>query len=219
MIVLIGGEKGGTGKSTVAVNLAAIAAGKGRDVLLVDTDTQPNASMWAAIRDQEGIQPRVASIQKSGKGMARQILDLAERYQDIIIDAGGRDSMELRYALGVAQKAYIPIRPGQFDTWTLSTMDSLIEQSQSFNPDLKAFLLISCASPNMLIQEAEDTRRFIEDQAFEHLGLARSVIRERIVYRKAIRDGLSAAEYTDAKANRDEKAVDELLALFGEIYE
>lgn len=219
MIVVIGGEKGGTGKSTIAVNLAAIAAGRGRDVLLIDTDTQPSSSMWAAIRDQDNVEPRVASIQKSGKGIAKQILDLADRYQEIIIDAGGRDSMELRYALGVAHKAYIPVRPGQFDTWTLSKMNHLVEESQAFNPSLEAYLLISCASPNMLIQEAEDARRYIEEGEFEHLGLAKSVLRERIVYRKAIRDGLSVAEYADPKTGKkDERAIEEIMGFYGEIY-
>ena len=46
MIVLIGGEKGGTGKTTIATNLAALRAMAGRDVLLVDTDPQGSASYW-----------------------------------------------------------------------------------------------------------------------------------------------------------------------------
>lgn len=219
MIVVIGGEKGGTGKSTIAVNLAAIAAGLGKDVLLIDTDTQPSSSMWAAIRDQDNIEPRVASIQKSGKGLAKQVLDLAGRYQEIIIDAGGRDSMELRYALGVAHKACIPVRPGQFDTWTLAKMNHLVEEGQAFNPSLEASLLISCASPNLLIQEAEDARRYIEEEGFAHLSLTNTIIRERIAYRKAIRDGLAVAEYADPKTGKkDEKAIEEIMSLYGEIY-
>lgn len=219
MIVLVGGEKGGTGKSTIAVNLAAMLAGRGRDVLLIDTDTQPSSSMWAAIRDQDGIQPRVPSIQKKGKGMAAQILDLANRYDEIIIDAGGRDSMELRYSLGVAHKAFIPVRPGQFDSWTLQSVDKLVEEAQAFNPDLEAYLLISCASSNMLIQEAQETKQFVTDEGFEFLRLAEAVVRERIAYRKAIRDGLSVGEWVNPKTGRqDEKAIEEISNLYGEIY-
>ena len=53
-IILIGGEKGGTGKTTLAVNLAALRASQGRDVLLIDTDIQASASYWAQSRDEAG---------------------------------------------------------------------------------------------------------------------------------------------------------------------
>ncbi len=52
MIVLVGGEKGGTGKTTLAINLAALRAIRGRDVLLVDTDPQGSASGWVLTRDE-----------------------------------------------------------------------------------------------------------------------------------------------------------------------
>ena len=69
MVILIGGEKGGTGKTTIATNLAALRALAGHDVLLVDTDSQGSASYWASSRDEAGIKPRVACIQKFGKGL------------------------------------------------------------------------------------------------------------------------------------------------------
>ena len=78
MIVLIGGEKGGTGKTTIATNLAALRALAGRDVLLVDTDPQGSASYWASSRDEDGIKPRVACIQKFGKGLQGEVQDLRE---------------------------------------------------------------------------------------------------------------------------------------------
>ena len=52
MIILIGGEKGGTGKTTLSTNIAAKLALEGEDVLLVDTDKQGSASAWAATRDE-----------------------------------------------------------------------------------------------------------------------------------------------------------------------
>ncbi len=113
MIILIGGEKGGTGKTTIATNLAAKRAMENRDVLLIDTDAQGSANYWAQSRDDSEAKPhRVACIQKFGKGLQAEVQDLAKRYQDIIIDAGGRDSVELRAGLVVSNKAYIPIQPG-----------------------------------------------------------------------------------------------------------
>ena len=137
MIVLVGGEKGGTGKTTLATNLSAVRAWEGRDVLLVDTDVQGSASFWAASRDERGGKvPRVACIQKFGKGLQTELTDLAGRYDDVIVDAGGRDSVELRAGLVVAEKAFVPIQASQFDIWTLERMDKLVAQGQGFNPSL-----------------------------------------------------------------------------------
>ena len=102
MLILIGGEKGGAGKTTLATNMAAMRALAGRDVLLIDTDPQGSANSWSQSRDDESITPRVACVQKFGKGLPAEVKDLSKRYQDIIIDAGGRDSVELRSALVVA---------------------------------------------------------------------------------------------------------------------
>ena len=67
---------------------------------------------------------------------------LATRYQDIIIDAGGRDSVELRAAMVVAHKAFVPIQASQFDIWTLGRMNDLVVTAQGFNPDLRAWVVI-----------------------------------------------------------------------------
>lgn len=212
MILLIGGEKGGTGKTTLAVNLAALRAMAGRDVLLVDTDIQASASYWALNRDEGKTQPRVACIQKFGKGLQTEVNDLATRYQDVIIDAGGRDSVELRSALVVADRAFIPIQPSQFDIWTLGRMDDLVNTVQGFNPTLEASVIISRASTNPSVSEVTEARSLLAD--FSHLQLAQTVIRDRIAYRKAARHGLGVVELKPM----DAKAAEELRALYQEVF-
>jgi chromosome partitioning protein len=212
MIILIGGEKGGTGKTTLATNLAALRALAGRDVLLVDTDPQGSASYWAQCRDEENIKPRVACIQKFGKGLQNEAQDLAHRYEDIIIDAGGRDSVELRVALVVAERAYVPIQASQFDIWTLGRMDDLVNTAQGFNPDLMTWVVISRASTNPAVTEVSEARGILSD--FEHLSLTKSIIRDRIAYRKAARDGLCTSEMKP----EDQKASQEINALYMEIF-
>jgi chromosome partitioning protein len=211
MIVLIGGEKGGTGKTTLAINLAAKRALAGRDVLLVDTDQQGSASYWAQSRDEAGVK-RVACVQKFGKGLQAEVLDLARRYEDIVIDAGGRDSVELRASLVVANKTYIPIQPSQFDIWTLDRMDALVDSAQGFNPELSAWVIISRVSPNPSVQEFQDAREILAD--FAHIKLSKTMIRDRIAYRKAARDGLSVDELKP----REPKASEEIEALYQEVF-
>jgi len=212
MIVLIGGEKGGTGKTTLATNLAAMRALAGRDILLIDTDQQGSANYWAQSRDEAQISPRVACVQKFGKGLPIEVKDLAKRYQDIIIDAGGRDSVELRSAMVVAHKVYIPIQPSQFDIWTLNQMDQLVETAKGFNPGLLAKVIISRSSTNPSVHESDDTVEILND--FSNLNLARTGIKDRIAYRKAASSGLGVSELKP----KDPKAVEEMEALYNEVF-
>lgn len=212
MIILIGGEKGGTGKTTIATNMAAMRALSGRDVLLIDTDPQGSANYWAQSRDEENITPRVACVQKFGKGLPKEVQDLSSRYQDIIIDAGGRDSVELRSALVVTQRLFVPIQPSQFDIWTLNQMEELVETAKAFNPDLIAKVIISRASTNPSVHESDDTAKLLND--FDNLDLSGAIVRDRIAYRKAAKDGLAITELKP----KDQKAVTEMEILYKEVF-
>jgi chromosome partitioning protein len=78
------------------------------------------------MRDGAGITPRITSLQKFGKGLSRELEDLAQRYQDIIVDAGGHDLVELRATTKQAEILVLPIQASQFDLWTLKALDELI---------------------------------------------------------------------------------------------
>ncbi|EIC27841.1 AAA family ATPase [Methylomicrobium album] len=213
MIVLIGGEKGGTGKTTLATNLAAMRALAGRDVLLIDTDPQGSANYWAQSRDEEKITPRVACVQKFGKGIPAEVKDLATRYDDIIIDAGGRDSVELRSSMVIAEKVYIPIQPSQFDIWTLGQMDELVETARGFNPGLQARVIISRSSTNPSVRESDQAGQLLVAD-FPNLDLADVTIRDRIAYRKAAKDGMAVSELSP----KDPKAAEEMETFYKEVY-
>lgn len=212
-ILLIGGEKGGTGKTTLATNLAASRAAAGRDVMLVDTDAQGSAAFWAAVRgERDDSPPRVSCVRLHGRGVADQIRDLASRYDDLIVDAGGRDSVELRAAMTVAETLVIPIQASQFDTWTLEAMSQLVEQARGFNPELRPLVVINRASPNPRVGESGEARELIAE--YPALDLMQTVVRDRIAYRRSARDGLGVTEVRE-----DPKAVEEINSLYAEVYE
>jgi chromosome partitioning protein len=212
MIVLFGGEKGGTGKTTLATNIAAMRAKAGSDVLLIDTDQQGSASFWAQCRDEEKIEPRVSCVQKFGKGLQSEVKDLATRFQDIIIDAGGRESIELRAGLVVSEKAFIPIQASQFDVWTLTRMNELVNSAQGFNPSLEAYVIISRSSTNPSVTETTEVQEMLKE--FESLSMAKTLVRDRIAFRKAARLGCSVKELVP----EDAKASVEIKALYKEVF-
>ena len=213
MIVLVGGEKGGTGKTTIVTNLAAMRMQQINEILLIDTDKQGSASSWASVRDQNMEIKRVLSVQKFGNTINNEIRALHTKYNDILIDAGGQNSQELRASMLVAEKMYIPIQAGQFDVWTLGLMDQLVSQVKTFNPHLKAMVLINRASTNPSTTEIEEIFQVMSE--FENLTLSAAILKERIAYRKAAKEGLSVVELN----KQDPKATDEMQFLYNEIYD
>jgi chromosome partitioning protein len=212
MIILVGGEKGGTGKTTVVTNLAALAIRNNKDLLLVDTDKQGSASSWASVRDENEGMKRIPCVQKFGENIAREVKSLNEKYADILIDAGGQNSQELRAAMLVADKLYIPIQAAQFDVWTLGVMDKLVSQAKLINENLEAFILINRAATNPSINEIDEVKEVLEE--FEYLKLSPNIIRERIAFRKAARGGFSVVELS----KQDPKATLEVTEVFKEVY-
>lgn len=213
MIVLIGGEKGGAGKTTIATNLAALRTSIQKETLLVDTDRQSTSSFWCSVREEKkGDVPRVSSIQKYEKAVRTEVKELSKKFQDIIIDAGGRDSPELRGSLLVCDKAIFPLRPSQFDLWTLGRLNVLVETAREINESLEAYVAVNMASPNPNVKEADGMKDLVKE--FTQLSILTTIVYERIVYRRAALEGMGVVEYKP----EDSKAVNEVVSLYEEIY-
>ena len=210
MILLVGGEKGGTGKSTLATNMAVHLARAGRDVLLLDSDRQGTASSWTAERTEHQEElPQVICVQRNGN-LFQTVKDLAKRYQEVIIDAGGRDSEELRSAMVVANKFYSPFRPSQGDLWTAEHLASLVTMARGLNPSLEAYAILTLAPTNPRIQEIQEASAMLT--RFEQIKLSKITVHDRKVYRDAMFEGRGVMEMTDPKA------CEEIRDLANEIY-
>lgn len=149
MIIALTQTKGGVGKSTIAVNLAVERSQAGRDVLLVDADEQATATDFTALRTQQLGSPGYTAVALSGPPVRTQVLQMRPKYQDIIIDAGGRDTAGLRAALTIADVALVPFQPRSFDLWTLEKVAALIAEAQPYRDGpLRALAILNFADPS-----------------------------------------------------------------------
>jgi chromosome partitioning protein len=148
MIVVLAQTKGGVGKSTLAVNLAVERSHAGRDVLLVDADEQATAADFTALRTEQLGKPGYTAVALSGPPVRTQVIQLRPKYDDIIIDAGGRDTAGLRAALTVADVALVPFQPRSFDLWTLEQVAALIAEAGEYrDTPLRAVAILNFADP------------------------------------------------------------------------
>lgn len=205
MIILIGSQKGGCGKSTLTTNIAAALAVASNDVMLVDADKQASSSNWFLDRSENPKLPPVHSVQKYDDVRA-SIIDLSKRYQYVIIDAAGRDSIELRTSMIVADVLVMPVRPSQFDLDTVPRMNEIYNDAKLLNPNLKFKAVITMGPTNPVINEAEEAQNFFKN--YPNISLLKTIVRERKVYRDAISGlGLGVVEMNNNKAKEEIKSL------------
>jgi len=204
MIILVGSQKGGCGKSTVAVNICTVLAVNGRDVVLVDADRQSTAANWVMDRSANKALPVVHCIQKY-ENIRNTLLDLNKRYEYIIVDAAGHDSRELRTGMTAAHVMLLPFRPSQPDLDTLPSLQEIITQARDLNSELIVYALLTMGPTNPVVRETDEAREYLQD--YPEIRLLTTVVRDRKVYRDAMSEGMGVIEMSNRKATEEIKSL------------
>jgi chromosome partitioning protein len=156
MIVTVGNTKGGVGKTTLAFQLALARALSGRDVLLVDGDRQGSAQTAVAIRAEANRSPGLACAQfPDGAVLRAQVQRQAGKYDDVVIDAGGRDSAALRAAMVLSDVLLVPFQPRSVDVWALGDIAGLIDEARSLRDGLRSLAVLNAADPGASTDNTE----------------------------------------------------------------
>ena len=207
MILVVGGTKGGAGKSLLAANLTVLFAQKGHDVLLVDADDQGSVTDFTRQRNEHTSgQAGYTAVQLSGREVAPQVQRLAPKYDDIIIDVGGRDTVSQRAALAVANVFLIPFSPRSVDLWTAEKVTELISEAQPFDPALRAYAVINKAFSRGL--DNAEAATMLQDYP-EYWQYLDAPLVDRKAFSNAFGEGCAVNEYRP----RDAKAIAEIQAL------
>lgn len=211
MIVIVGCNKGGAGKTTTATNLAVGLASKGKDVCLVDADPQRSAARWHQDREEAGHEPTVTLIEKRDN-ISQTLRTLDDKFDYVIVDVAGRNSREMITGAAVAQVIIAPHQASQLDLDTLAELQQQTVRIRDLNPELKVFIYHAMASTNPSVKETE-RREFLEYVSqFPEFQPLNAISFYRKAYKDVIPTGKSVLEFGN------DQAAHEVSALIEEIF-
>lgn len=200
-------QKGGVGKTTLAVHVAMALARHGRRVLLVDADPQHSALDWQEARETP---PLFSVIGLPTKTLHREIPAHARNYDHIIIDGPPRVNELARAAIMAADLVLIPITPSPYDVWAASEITTLIGEASAFKENLKTAFVINRKIANTAIgRDVADAL-----SGFEYPVL-KAAISQRVAFAESAARGSTVMELDpEGPASREIGAlVDELEAM------
>jgi chromosome partitioning protein len=212
MIVTIGGVKGGTGKTTIATNLIISLARHGEDPLLIDGDEQKTSLHFSALRNENTNGNAGYSCVRvtGGEQIKAEASRMAKKFSTVIIDVGGWDNVTQRGAILASDIVLFPFQPRTFDAWTLGRVQNLVIEARIYNPQLKAFTVLSRADTRG--SDNEETAAYLIEA--EELTYLSSSICNRKAYSNAAKSGKGVVELR----KEDPKAAAEIDALQKDLF-
>jgi chromosome partitioning protein len=196
MIITVAHQKGGVGKSTIAINLSVEMR-----IPIIDLDSQNSCYLFSKIREKE----QKKSLQVFAPETLEELKSILVKLRNrkVVIDSGGYDNDLNRFALVSSDLVITPVSPSQIEVFGLQKFARIVKKAKEYNPKLRVFVLINNADARSL-SELIELEKFIQDSPI--FDILNSKIFRRVDYRRAYKQGLSVCEYkSGSKACREIK--------------
>jgi chromosome partitioning protein len=206
MIISIQNQKGGVGKTTLAVHISHALALRDEPTLLLDADPQGSARDWAVAR--EG-QPPFSVVGLDRPTIHRDLPAIAKNYAHVVIDGPPRVTDLARSAIAAADLVLIPVQPSPYDVWAAQEVINLIQEASVFKEKLKSVFVINRKIANTAIG-----RDVTEALSGYGLPVLRSQICQRVSFAESAASGQTVLEI-----DPNGQAAQEIQALVNELLE
>ncbi len=214
MIIIIGCNKGGAGKTTTATNFAVGLAMSGADVCLMDADPQRSAARWHSDREASETKLAITLVEKLDN-LSSTLQSLRSRFDHIVVDVAGRNSRELITGGAVADIILAPHQASQLDLDTLEELEFQTSRLRAMNPNLTVLIYHAMASTNPLVRETERDEFLEYVSELEGFIALKSIGYFRKAYRDAIPDGQSVLEMSNQAAAKEVEALINEVVAYG----